>query len=440
MKRIFRSQKGQTMVIVVMAMIGLLGAVALAVDGSMVMADRRLLQSAADNAAMSAAASAGISMDNAGVNHQTFLCDAAAVQVAEVAALNTAIARAASYNYPIDTDISDKNGVQVTCHISIVAGLIDRYLDVTVNITNPSRTAFSRFVFPNGISNIVEAASRVHPRRSLSRGNAIASLNPACGGINIGGKSKVTISGGGIFSNSCLKFNGATDIIIDVAFPYGIGYMDTYTETNNVDIIPATLIPEKSTEGLETVVIPTTDCLTLTDKGSLSIGAGTQTIDPGRYNGIAISGTGHLIMNPGLYCLYSTFSTNGGQTVEVNPASPIQQGVTLFMANGNVSFNGNSLINLRAPSIDQLPAIKGMLVYMPPNNPGTVTLTGTSGSYFRGTIYAATGNIIAGGTHDITFATELIGFNVSVVGDAVITITDDASLTYTRPPLIELTK
>ncbi len=110
------------------------------------------------------------------------------------------------------------------------------------------------------------------------------------------------------------------------------------------------------------------------------------------------------------------------------------------MAAGDILLNGNSLVKLRAPAIDQPPAIKGLLIYMPPSNPGTITLTGTLDSWFRGTVYAPTGDINIGGTSDINYATELVGNSVYVNGTAIINITDDASVNYTRPPLIELNR
>jgi len=435
------------LVLIALAMIGLLAVVAMAVDGSMVYADRRDLQSAADNAAMSAAGAAAISMDNDAINYQTFLCsssdpddieEVAAIQAAEIAAINAAISRTGTYGYPIDTDISDHNGVQITCRIVVVAGLVERYLDIRVEIVHQSETGFTRFFLPNGVSNTVEAVARVQPRRSLSRGNAIASLGPDCPGIEMTGTGDIFVTGGGIFSNSCLIFKGSTDININVVLG-GIGYVTTYTETNNVDIFPVDLTAEQSTEKLPIVEIPTPDCLSLTDYGVKDVN-GTETIDPGRYTSINLGGSDHLIMNPGLYCFYGSFTTQGGQTVEVNPASPNEQGVTIYMAAGDVSFNGNSTIILRAPSVNQSPAIKGMLIYMPPTNAGAVTLTGTSGSSFRGTVYAPTGAIDVGGTADIPFATELVGYSVKVHGTAKIDVTDDAQFNFTRAPLIELVK
>ena len=272
-------ERGQALVVIAGALVAILAMVALAVDGSMVYSDRRNLQSAADNAAMSASSAAAVTMDTYAINHQTFECDDPGVIEAEIKAIDTAISRAGIYGFLIDTDISDNNGVQITCRITSNAGLVERYLDIAVKISHQTLTGFTRFIKPGGVTNTVEAVSRVQPRRSLAKGNAIASLGTDCGGVDMNGNGTIVIDGGGIFSNSCLDFRGNTDITINVSVG-GIGYMTTYTEVGNVDI---NMTPEQSGEALEIVDIPTPDCLTQTDFGSLEV-EDTMTI-----NGLANS-------------------------------------------------------------------------------------------------------------------------------------------------------
>ncbi|MGA9397765.1 MAG: hypothetical protein WBV22_05835, partial [Anaerolineaceae bacterium] len=233
--------------------------------------------------------------------------------------------------------------------------------------------------------------------------------------------------------------HGNEDININVQYG-GIGYVESYDALGHVTISPSGLDPVQSTEKLPYTKINTPDCYTgMEDFGTITVD-GTRTINPGRYNGIALGGSDHLIMNPGLYCFFGSFTTQGGQTVEVNPASPALEGVTIYMASGDVSFAGNSLIILRAPSIYMDPAIKGMLIYLPDTNFGTVTLSGTSGSSFQGTVYAPYGKIVVTGTSYLTLTTELVAGKVSISGNAQIDISDDAFVNFTRAPMIELFK
>ncbi len=429
------SERGQAIILIAGALVGLLGMVALAVDGSMVYADRRELQSIADNAVMSAAAEAAMALDQRAVNFQSFICNSGNMIDSMVIARDATIDKALAYGYEVDADISDDNGVEISCHVVDNNGLIDDYLDIRIKITAQSNTAFTSFIMPDGIRNTVESVSRVRPRRSLAQGNAIASLGPECGGVDMNGNDTIVIDGGGIFSNSCLDFRGNTDITINVDIG-GIGYMTTYTEAGNVDI---NMDPEKASEGLDIVDIPTPDCINQPDYGGLEV-SGTQTINGGRYDYINLNGDDHLILNPGLYCLYGDFQTNGNQTLEVNPGAPMNQGVTIYMAAGDILLNGNSNVRLRAPAVYQPPAIKGLLIYMPPSNPGVITLTGAEDSWFRGTVYAPAGAINVGGSVDILYSSEFVGNTVYVNGSATISITDDALVNYTRPPMIELNR
>jgi hypothetical protein len=429
------SQHGQALVIVAGALVALLGMVALAVDGSMIYADRRNLQNVADNAVMSAAAEAAIALDQHAINYQSFICGQPELIESMIVARDATIARAAAAGYEVDADISDGNGVEISCHVDNNAALVDNYFDVRIMITSLTKTSFTRVVTPDGISNTVEAVSRVRPRRSLALGNAIASLGSECGGVDMNGDDTIVINGGGIFSNSCLDFRGNTDITINVDVG-GIGYMTTYKEAGNVDI---NLAPEQATQGLEVVDIPTPDCMNQPNYGGLEV-SGTQTINGGRYDFINLNGDDHLILNPGLYCLYGNFQTNGNQTLEVNPDAPMNQGVTIYMASGDILLNGNSNVRLRAPTIYQPPAIKGLLIYMPPSNPGEITLTGAEDSWFRGTVYAPTGAIEIGGSVDIVYSSEFVGKTVNINGSAMIVIDDDGMTNYTRPPMIELNR
>ena len=216
---------------------------------------------------MSAAAEAAIAMDQRAINYRSFICGQPDVTESMIIARDATIARAAAAGYDVDADISDGNGVEISCHVDDNAALVDTYFDVRIMITAQTKTAFTRVVTPQGIYNTVEAISRVRPRRSLAMGNAIASLGSDCGGVDMNGDDTIVIDGGGIFSNSCLDFVGNTDITINVDVG-GIGYMTTYKEAGNVDI---NILPEQATQGLEIVDIPTPDCMNQPNNGGLEV-------------------------------------------------------------------------------------------------------------------------------------------------------------------------
>ena len=111
------------------------------------------------------------------------------------------------------------------------------------------------------------------------------------------------------------------------------------------------------------------------------------------------------------------------------------------MSAGSVSFSGNSTILLRAPSVNQPPALKGMLLFAPLSNTNTISLTGNSTSFFRGTIYVPGAPLLVSGNGNVEgWYTELVGENVQLSGNAKLVIHASTDYNYSRPPMVELLK
>jgi hypothetical protein len=430
-------ESGQAIILIAVAVVGLLGMTALAVDGSMVYSDRNSLQGTADNTAMSAAAAGAIELDNQGVFAMGYSCDDTEVIASMVAARDAAIARAATNGVTLDADISDGNGVQVTCAVVQVEGYYDRYFDVAVKITNSTETAFTKVLFPQGIANTVEAASRIRPRRTLANGNALASLGTEhCnGGITMNGTVNVTIYDGGIYSNYCLQVKGTVDV--NLVVDYGnISYVAFYTNTGNTVVNPT---PVQVTESIPVIDIPTPDCASMASYGAVS-NSGTKTINPGRYTSITATG-GTLTMNPGLYCVSGAFKVSGNSVVMVSGAQTDSSGVTIYMSAGGMTLSGSSTLLLRAPSVNQPPALKGMLLFAPLTNISTMTITGNAASFIRGTIYVPGAPLVIQGNGNVEgWYTELVGENISLGGTADLVIHASSDYNYSRPPMVELLK
>jgi len=431
-------ESGQAIILIAVAVVGLLGMTALAVDGSMVYSDRNSLQGTADNTVMSAAAAGAIELDNQGVFTMGYSCDDEEVIAAMVAARDAAIARAATNGVTLDADISDGNGVQVSCSVVKVEGYYDRYFDVAVKITDYTETAFTKVLFPEGIANQVEAASRIRPRRTLANGNAIASLgNDHCnGGITMNGTVDVFVYDGGIYSNYCLQVKGTVDVNLIVDYG-GISYVAFYTNVGNTTVNPP---PQQVEESIPVVDIPTPDCASLTSYGAYSTTSG-GTINPGRYSSIKQSGGGTLTMNPGLYCVSGAFTVSGSPTLKVAGDKDDSSGVTIYMSGGALSLSGTATILLRAPSVNQPPALKGMLLFAPLSNTNTMTITGNVNSFIRGTIYVPGASLVVQGNGNAEgWYSELIGENVQLGGTANLVIHATSDYNYSRPPMVELLK
>jgi hypothetical protein len=113
----------------------------------------------------------------------------------------------------------------------------------------------------------------------------------------------------------------------------------------------------------------------------------------------------------------------------------------MYMSAGGVSLSGSSTLLLRAPSVNQPPALKGMLIFAPLSNVSTMTITGSASSYIRGTVYVPGAPLVVQGNGSIDgWFTELVGENIQLGGTADLVIHASSDYNYTRPPMVELLK
>jgi Flp pilus assembly protein TadG len=411
------SESGQVMVFLVIAVVVLLGFAALAIDGGMVYSDRRHAQNASDAASLAGGAAAALTFENEGVTYSNWNCSSSGVLIAEQDAINGAIDRAASNDFTIDDDLADANGVTTTCGETDMGGYTDKHLDITVNISSTTDTAFAHFVYNGPLRNQVEAVTRVRPRSPLAYGHAIVALNDAdCSGNQngaiFGGSSEVTVNGGGIWTNGCLRGTGGA---YDVSVTGGsVNYAGMTSGTMNFDP-PETNVPDSLPPS--SYAVPTPDCS-----------------DPSAHNVVNLTlHNGTLDLSPGLWCVSGQVRINGGTFTGT--------GITIYLPTGDVTISGNADVSLASAGRDPdpSPAIAGVLFYVAE---GDVDLEGNNDSNYLGLVYAPNGTIKARGTSgtEPTFHTQFIGWNVDVSGNANIDINFDMGEEYTKPAAIELYK
>ena len=432
-----RGEEGQVLAFLAVVLVVLLGFAALALDGGMLLSDRRDAQNAADSASLAGGSAAAYYMRANNVNYNAFICGTSGTLFTEAAAEIEAINRAAVNDYVIDNDLSDKHGVSVNCAIVDMGSYRDKYFDVTTKITRDTNTNFAQLIYDGPLRNEVEAVTRVYPPAPLAFGKAIIALNEsACSGNSNGvifsGTSNTTVTGGGVWSNGCLTGNGTS---FNVTVNYGgVGFAGSSTGTlTNINPAPAYIpgtLPDHST------IVGEPDCSGLPNRTVPN--SGDATLDPGIYSKISWTGSA-LTLNPGLYCI-----TNS-QGININGGEVQGDGVTIFLLAGGVTVSGNvSPIDLRAPeeSPDPSPAVPGILFYLANGNSSTISITGNSTSFYLGTVYAPDGDLFFSGTSGTnpTFNTQLIGYNVEVSGGATIDINFNDDENYENPPYLDMQK
>ncbi|MRS03734.1 hypothetical protein EG832_11025, partial [bacterium] len=380
-------EKGQIIVVLAVALVAILGITALAVDGSMIYAERRNDQTTADSTALSAAQTASGSPTCA---------------TARTAAINQAITYAsAQEGVALVNDSTSPNRVEATCNAD------NTKLTIKVVVTSGTPTTFAQMVSRDQLQTTVESLSQVtFGSTTFANGNGLWATGTTCdanGGIWLSGTSKVFIKGGGAYSASCISERAATGgifaesgtIIYSGKTGNGmrtltVGSKTEYIGTpgttgtngiifsnntrafllaNTADVPPDTSSPnykyqlsdgmiqsglsanplfseaqwptyQSTIPTLSTIpVMPTQPCTGLVDYGTpdLSYSATPRTLNPGIYTKMD-QGYTNLVLNPGVYCIKAGGSLNFNQlNVTANNT------IIYFMGAG--SFNVGSGIN-----------------------------------------------------------------------------------------------
>lgn len=425
-----KHEYGQVALLIALAMVGLIGFAALAIDGGMLYSDRRHAQNAADAAAMSGALTRAKNGTADAIRQNAY------TQALANGYDNNGTSNWVTVVYPYN---SDPNYVQV-------------------KITANSNTNFIHLFYKGAAQNQVQAVGRVNSAGPISLGNALAGLNPhECKTIWFAGGGGTDIFGGNVFSNSDVDANnchsgvqgGSGHVIVHDGHTINVvGGWDTNGGAGEVKPTP----PNENVTPELFRIVPKPDCNAngMSDKGAVKVqNKETQEILPGRYTDIDVNG-GTLIFKNGLYCLSGLFTTNGGI---VKNESDATGGILITIANtgGKIQINGNTEVHLHGydPKKDHfyLKATDGeqydyagMLIYMAVGNLNPLVINGGSISDYTGTVYAPSSACDLGGNGDSVGykASQVICDTVKVSGTAAVNISYDPQGVFPLPPSVEL--
>lgn len=429
------SERGQAVVLVVLAVVVLLGFTAVAVDGSMVYSDRRYAQNSADATSLAGGSTAAQRMEVGNITYNNWTATppncSGHVYNAVDTGLDAGKKRAADNGFTIDKDISDNHGVVAECNVTnkvapVVGGgtatiFVDKYADIKSVITDDTDTAFAHFVFGGLLKNTVTAVTRIRPRSPLAFGYAIVALNKAAcsgnkNGIQFkglgGNKNGLIVDGGGVFSNGCMDVDGNPNVEIRNA-----GAFYFYTANNNdLDDLQFT---------------PSNQALQLEDNDLYRIPFNSVDITPPDCSGREFTSNelvGYADAHPsnpelpaGLYCVTDQLRMNNHERLLAT------SGVTLVLYNG-AKINGGADIRLQTTYQKNTGAIPGLVVYQPPSSSADIEWEGNADSIMRGTMLAPKATITFNG-NNMTRAimSQIIGYNVIISGST------DAEVTYYGP-------
>jgi hypothetical protein len=413
MKLNFSSERGQALVIIAVAMIGLIGIVGLAVDGSIAYSDRRRAQNAADSSALAAALAKVRGQD---------LTSTALTRAASNGFDNDGTLNIVTVNNPPAAGCDGTNGPY--------AGNPE-YIQVKIQET--TKTFFAPVVGITEVNNCVEAISHaVPPTIALPfDGNAVVGLAPD--GNSFETTSNATtwnLYGGGIFAN-----NNAEDKHGKVTFHDGdcattVGTATGFTCTpsaGNTDLsynYPDDIIP---------LLPPTPPCDGVAYRGE----------DGKLREQVGKEGRGSTVDHfedsyaPGLYCITNADGNFHGTTSGV--------GVTFYISDTSftMKFNGGGGMALQAPTGGPY---KGILMFSnitPSACTQNVEFRGNGTGDNVGTIFMPSACIDARGNSGAAQnRSQIIGYRVTSNGNGDVTVNYDPDDNYKVPipPKIKLVK
>ncbi len=383
---IFSTERGQALILITLAAIGLFGIVGLAVDGTAKFSDRRNAQNAADTAALAGA-----------------LANIRGESQWKVNALD----RALENGYD-DNHVSNEVEVYACDEVDASCGpYVNDPQFVQVIITSHINTYFARVIGIDQTHNTVQAVVMAQEEYTgaLYGGASIVGLAPdQCKTILLSGSGQTHIDGGGIFSNSnvnCgvtlqgsanISMDGSIDMVANLYTKNGnppLGNIDggLHGNADQYDYPPpAAMLPNPICTG--------------------SAAKSGNAMTPGNWTG-TFPPSGVKTLNPGTYCISGTFKLNANDELSGT-------GVTIFMQSGGISWNGGAKIKLSAPTSGDL---AGMLIYAPMSNSSTMRFNGNGSSTLTGTIFMPAAPIIYNGTGNVNPShIQIIGYTVELTG------------------------
>ena len=424
-------ERGQAIVLIVLAMVALLGFTALAIDGGRLYSERRHAQNAADAAALAGALQKA--------NKQ-----------ADSVVLDAVLASAAANGYT-SAQVSGAVGGPFT-------DLFGKYYLVTTTITSTLEATFAHFVYAGPLQNRVQAVAKAYQSQPALPGYAIVAMNPNCNNDPLIGVAGGGVDGGvetflgGMFlnsptaSNKCplnpsTSTNSVGIIAHDGTSIASVGSVD-YSGQSKISPVPIETglnFGEPITDPL--AELPEPQC---TGNGSVNKSASPWIYSPGYFQARDL---GAGFYQPGIYCIDGTIKLSGNESLEGD-------GVVFYFMNGGMQITGNGGMHLTAPtSANCLGTVgartasctyTGIIIFVARNNSSTIDVRGNGGDAVHGLIYGLNATIQAKGGGENPEETQVVGQiiakSVLNTGNGSLKVTYNENEIYWKSPSLSLNR
>lgn len=493
-----KTQKGQALILIALAMVAMVGLVALAIDGGNTYSARRNAQNAADAGALAAA----LDMAQGKTDVNTIKNTAKAAALASGLDGNSDVTVVVNYPPVKSTKYQgDKEYIEVI-------------------VTTSTNTYFGGLVGMQKTNNTVISVTRGRPgkKQTLFDGAAIVALKPNDTGFRFNGTADLTTKGGGIFVNSTSKtdamivsgnttfktdsgstvmggvrVNGnPTLTTLDGTAPAPIGqlkaaaprYQEPFSDfTSKVPAIPAAPScpgpnnPNPTTNGKGELVYPpgTYSNISISNSIGTRFTGGTYCFNGGiNFNGgsgpvvsdgpvkMVLGGDvnlGALVMDDlEIYTTTASITGNGSGnkliakrfrfysagsgTINLNGQGYFMSDNSfIYVKTGQIHWNGNSQVKLIAPPADD--PFAGLNIYLPWDNTAQLIINGGSNVQIVGTILAPHAEIQLNGSAGFeAMRSQIIGYTVTIDGGVptYVNYSDADNFGQPVPAIVELTK
>lgn len=407
------ARKGAIAVITALCLSAFLAVIALGIDGGFWMAERRKAQTAADSAALAAAA----------VLYERFNADQGLDPLGKAQA--AALEYAEKYGYANDDETTrvfveippgNNEDEDQNPEYDYEQQFVGKAGYVKVRIQTHQLRFFSRnvlFVARRAVAVGAKAGTVCSPA-------AVILLDPAANGSYTAAGSARLNADAGIKVNSnharAIYANNAGSLTAPDIEVVGGTYTTSGGKINGPVHSPSTAI----TDPLLSFVPPDPSAQP-TRTAPPMWGNGTDiNIEPGLYNGgISLNGWRQVTMSPGVY-----YMRNGGFSI-ANGVMLAGEGVMIYIDNGGGKFNfqGGGVINLSAPKSGDY---AGIVMWQDRNSKQPISIANGSETTIKGTVYAPGAKMdVAGGAGISQYGSQIIVNTMNLTNNANIRTTGD---------------
>jgi Putative Flp pilus-assembly TadE/G-like len=395
-----QKRRGVVAVLVAVCLVAILAVTAIAIDGGMLMEDRRNVQAAADAAALAAANqlyegwSANKGLDKDGK------------------ASDTAFLTASANSYTNDGTRS-----VVTVNIPPATGdYVGKAGFAEVSITYNQKRGFSG-IFAS--SDIPMKGRAVACGRKATSDIGVLLLSPnAQGALTLSGSAGIIVDGRVIVDSTHTKAAvasgsaGLTSTEMDIGGGYSASGSSSFTANPGSVKTGQASTPDF----LADVPVPDKSGLTVRSTSIYSATSG-ETLQPGVYQGgIKISSQPNVTFAPGIYYL-----EGGGLTMSGGSSSLTAKEVMIYNApssigsTGKITVSGGGAVTMTPPTGGDY---AGMAIFQDRTATSVLTLSGGSNWAFTGTVYAAAANVTLSGGSGGSMGSQYVSDTLDLSGSS----------------------